>query len=210
MTNLCDRLILDSGASAILLRQSALHLLMPHYTVGPLPPLTFQTPTCDLIHATTGGHLLFPHHPHSIPCYVLPDAELSHSLLSVSALLGPHSRAVFTPYTVQFFDHDNLQPYLTGHKLPQESLWSLHTTPPPLAASLPTLAEPATPPSVDNLALTLGEQGERTLDFLQPVGLEFGLLPPRPVSPHSPPPKIGRRIPKAKCSMCFRHHTQYT
>ena len=211
MLALSDRLILDSGASAILLRESALHLLRSFFTVAPLPPLIFSTPTSDTLHATTGGHLHFPNHAHAIPCYVLPDHELSHSLLSVSSLLGPDCKAVFTPYAVEFFDCDSPHPYLTGHKLPQESLWSLTPPQPPaLAASLPPLADPANSPTdFDNLEHTLGEKGAWTLGFLETPSLEFGLHSPRPV--FLPPPPITHHRTKPSPSRCFRfrHCTQY-
>ena len=144
LSTLTDQLILDSGASAILLRQSALSRLLPFFTASPLPPLSFKTPTKALLQATTGGHLRFPLLPHDVPCYVLPDSELSHSLLSVSALLGPHGSVTFTPTSATFTSPASPTPYLSGSKLPSDTLWTLllPTSPAPIATGACLMSSP--------------------------------------------------------------------
>ena len=159
LSALSDSLILDTGASAVLLRQSALHQLSPFFTPSPVPPLSFDTPTPSTqLFADTGGTLLFPDFPHPITCYVLPDSQLSHSLLSVHALLGDSGTVTFTPSSVHFTSPASPVPYLYGTKSPTDSLWTLTVPSPPHSSiSIPAPEKFVMHP--------LGEQGGLAASF---------------------------------------------
>ena len=122
LVSLASPHIPDSGASHILLRSSSLPSLSHLFTPSPVPPISLSQANGDPLLATTGGTITFPFRP-PILTYVSP--TLAHNLWSVSALIGTDGTAQFTPTSVEFFSPLSPEPFLTGSKRVQDTLWSL-------------------------------------------------------------------------------------
>ena len=141
----------DSGASHILLRSSSLPELSHLFTPSPVPPISLSQANGDPLIATTGGTITFPFRP---PILTYVSSTLAHNLWSVSALIGPDGTAQFTPTSVEFFSPLSPEPFLTGSKREQDTLWSLNIPPPPQTSScLPStlaLYTPAQVPVIPN------------------------------------------------------------
>ena len=145
-----DSIIVDTGATSVLLRESMLEHLANIYTASTtLPPAIFDLPDGGTLRATSGGHLRFPGHPHPIPCYVCPDTVLSHNLLAASPLLGAGGKAVFTATSVHFYSTPSSPlPFLSGSKTPLEGLWCLDI---PSPSSQPFTAMTMTNPTIPTI-----------------------------------------------------------
>ena len=114
-----------------------------------MPPISLSQANGDPLLATTGGTITFPFRP-PILTYVSP--TLAHNLWSVSALIGTDGTAQFTPTSVEFFSPLSPEPFLTGSKREQDTLWYLHIPPPPqISSCLPStlaLCNPAQVPVI--------------------------------------------------------------
>jgi hypothetical protein len=68
----------------------------------------------------------FPSKPTPVPCCICDDDALAHNLISASPLIGPDGRAIYTSTSVDLYSPASPSPFLSGSKLRDEDLWSLH------------------------------------------------------------------------------------
>ena len=148
---LLSPLICDSGASHILLRASTAALLSHIYSPATVSPETFTLPDGSFLQADTGGILTFPGLDAPVSCYVVPDSILYHNLFAVAPLLRPDGQAVFTNTDVKFYSTDTaVLPFLSGHKLPADNLWSITVPPPHLSQATALLTTSPTIPQASD------------------------------------------------------------
>jgi hypothetical protein len=103
LSPLLPSILVDSGATHVLLRESVLpslaHLMRP----AKIPPIPFPFPNGSILTAQSGGHLHFPRFPFPVPLWSAPDASLPHFLLAISPLLQTSGSCLLTPTTLSIF-----------------------------------------------------------------------------------------------------------
>ena len=120
--------IADTGATHVLLRSSAAHVL---HEVIPHQSFQVTLPNGELIAATHKGQLHLAGSSLSVPAYVFPDHLLQHNLLGISPFCRQGCTAIFSATEVKIMLRDTI--ILCGTKDAVDPLWLIDLSPPHVA-----------------------------------------------------------------------------